>query len=527
MENEYRIKLRWLIIVATVIRCIFASFMELGNDEVYYFTYAQQLDWNHFDHPPMVGLVIRFFTLNLHWVNEFSMRLGAIALSAFNTWLIARIACQLMSPRAGLIAAILYTASLYSSIISGLFILPDSVANTFWLASLWSMLCIVNADDSRTKNNQLLLLGLWIGMACLSKVHAISLWVGFFAYVLIFDRRFFGLKNFYFSMLITGICILPILVWNCQHEFITWKFHGERVHILDSGFRWDFFAQAFFGQLFYNNPFLVYLYVVILVLLFKNRLKIYGLSTKSILLLLCCSLPIIALTMGLSLFRQTLPHWSGAGFFALMLISAFWIDRRVELNSIPKIRKILNLQLSFTLVVMLLAVLAIKWYPGNLFAAANAEELGKGDVTLDMFGWQDLMEEFAQVRSADIQQGAMRAEDVLLVDNWYPAGHYYFYIARPLGIRTIAIGKLTDIHKFAWLNLTEPPIQQHENAYYIAPSNTFRDPVALYADLFEEIRLHKTLEQRRGNRVIRHWYIYQLKGAKQVLGDLKPQQYPN
>lgn len=188
MENDYRIKLRWLIVVSTLMRCLFAIFIELGNDEVYYFSYAQHLDWNHFDHPPMVGLLIRFFTLNLHWVNDFSMRFGAIMMAGFNTWLIAGIARQLMSERAGLIAAVLYTASIYASIISGLFILPDSIANTFWIAALYSMTAIVSSTDVHRQSNQLLLLGLWIGLACLSKVHSIFLGFGFISYILLFQR---------------------------------------------------------------------------------------------------------------------------------------------------------------------------------------------------------------------------------------------------------------------------------------------------------------------------------------------------
>jgi len=45
--------------------------LELGNDEVYYQTYAQHLQWNYFDHPPMVALLIRLSTINLFFHNEF------------------------------------------------------------------------------------------------------------------------------------------------------------------------------------------------------------------------------------------------------------------------------------------------------------------------------------------------------------------------------------------------------------------------------------------------------------------------
>ena len=55
-----------LVVVFTIIRLLIANLINLGNDEVYYFTYAVLPDWNHFDHPPLVGIFIRIFTFNLH-----------------------------------------------------------------------------------------------------------------------------------------------------------------------------------------------------------------------------------------------------------------------------------------------------------------------------------------------------------------------------------------------------------------------------------------------------------------------------
>lgn len=525
MENDYRIKLRWLIVVSTLMRCLFAIFIELGNDEVYYFSYAQHLDWNHFDHPPMVGLLIRFFTLNLHWVNDFSMRFGAIMMAGFNTWLIAGIARQLMSERAGLIAAVLYTASIYASIISGLFILPDSIANTFWIAALYSMTAIVSSTDVHRQSNQLLLLGLWIGLACLSKVHSIFLGFGFISYILLFQRQLLKNRALYLSILIFMVCVLPIWLWNEENDFITWKFHSQRVSILESGIRWDYFAQAFFGQIFYNNPLLVYMYVFVLVSLIKQKFKIKGVSKNIVYLLLFTSIPIILATTGISFFRPTLPHWSGPGFFGIMIISSLWIDQQLELDKIPRIRKLLNFQLSFTLIIIILVVLLIRYYPGNLFSVSIKEQLGKGDVTLDMIGWKDLKNQFEALRAEDIGKGEMSMEDALLVDKWYPAGHLYFYLARPMEMRMIAEGKLTDIHKYAWINLTVNPIKKGENAYFIVPSNNFISVENLYSNLFTEIKLRKVLNQERSHTVIRQWYIYQLKSAKEIIGNQHPLSY--
>ena len=76
--TQYQRKLWWLILISLGIKIAVSYFLELGNDEVYYYTYALQPDWSHFDHPPMVGWMIRCTTLNLHWLSDLSMRLGSM-----------------------------------------------------------------------------------------------------------------------------------------------------------------------------------------------------------------------------------------------------------------------------------------------------------------------------------------------------------------------------------------------------------------------------------------------------------------
>ena len=85
MQDPYYKKILWLIVIVSLLKLITASLLELGNDEAYYWTYAIQPDWSHFDHPPMVGWLIRLSTLNLLWVNEISVRLGSILCAAIST----------------------------------------------------------------------------------------------------------------------------------------------------------------------------------------------------------------------------------------------------------------------------------------------------------------------------------------------------------------------------------------------------------------------------------------------------------
>src|SRR4249920_2290635 len=102
---------------------VVAASLELGNDEVYYQAYAIHLQWNYFDHPPLVAFLIRLSTLNLFFHQEFFTRLGSIICAAMGTWIIYRTGTILKNQRTGWIAAFLYNTSFYSSVIAGTFIL--------------------------------------------------------------------------------------------------------------------------------------------------------------------------------------------------------------------------------------------------------------------------------------------------------------------------------------------------------------------------------------------------------------------
>ncbi len=73
-------RLFFLIVTSLCIRIFVASVTELTNDEVYYYTYALHLQWNYFDHPPGVAVLIKLSTLNLLFTNELFIRFGAIIL---------------------------------------------------------------------------------------------------------------------------------------------------------------------------------------------------------------------------------------------------------------------------------------------------------------------------------------------------------------------------------------------------------------------------------------------------------------
>ena len=186
--TPYQKKMWWLIGVFALLKIILSFFIELGNDEVYYYTYAVQPDWNHFDHPGMVGWMMRVTSFNLYWVSTLSMRLGSIICAGLATFTIFRTGTLLKDERAGYIAAWMYSVSIYTSIIAGLFVLPDSPQLLFFTASIYLMTKWV-VKPNLFKILDWILLGCCIGLATLSKVHGLYLWAGFGAFLIFHQAK--------------------------------------------------------------------------------------------------------------------------------------------------------------------------------------------------------------------------------------------------------------------------------------------------------------------------------------------------
>jgi len=497
-------KIASLILVATIIRFIIALTIDLGNDEVYYITYARHLQWNYFDHPPFVALLIKLTSLNLTLTSDFFIRLGPILLAAVNTYFIYAIAKKIKDEKSGIIAAVLYSASIYSSIIAGVFILPDAPQLFFWMGSIYFLINIVHPENkSLPKKYYLLLFGLCTGFCIMSKVHGVFLWFGYGLYVLLFDRKTLTNGYFYVAILITAAIISPILFWNIDNNFITYSFHSKRVAI-NSGINFNSFIREFFGGMLYNNPINYFLIVCSLIACWKNKIAI---AVPHIRILLFLSLPLIGGLLFISLFRETLPHWSGPGYTTLIILTSCYLS-----YAKTKLQKLIPYSLYLITVISFLGILLIRFYPGTL-GDKTAITLGSKDPTLDMYDWNYFKTEFEKIHQSDIAT-AQTKTNFIVNNKWFPGAHIDNYIAQPLKMDFVAIGKLEDIHTYHWLNQYRKPLQKGDDAYFITVSNNYSDPNLIYASQFEKINKPRIIKQYRSGREVRNLYVYLMQDYK-------------
>ncbi|MFZ4463234.1 MAG: ArnT family glycosyltransferase [Bacteroidales bacterium] len=501
----------WLILISLFIRAFLAFWLELGNDEVYYTLYARFPDWSYFDHPPVLGCLMQLTTLN-GWLNqEFFYRLSSVILFTFNTLLVFSIGRTIRSERSGLFAAILYQTSIYSFVITGIFILPDTPQSFFWIGSLW---LIINAiklgSDSYKAHRYFMLAGLALGLGMISKYTTVFFWLGIVAYIILYDRNWLKKFPLYISLLISIICLFPLVYWNYQNDFISFGFHTGRVSIHERGLRFDYFLSEFAGEILYSNPMNFIVIILALVALLSGK-PILIEPYKRIFLWL--SLPLILTFLFFSLFRATLPHWTGPAYQTLLFPAAAWLDYRMEIKK-RNFPGILIAAIIMLLGILFVGSLQIKWGLIPMKTEKSGQKLGENDVTLDMYGWRMLKEPFEKIRKEAEINGTMPEAARLMGENWFPLSHFDFYVAKPLEMNVVAHGNLDRIHIYHWINQKQKPIEVGEDFWYMTTSRDFKDPITLFGNDFNNIVSYDTIPIERNGEIVKNVFVYLLKDLK-------------
>ena len=250
-----------------------------------------------------------------------------------------------------------------------------------------------------------------------------------------------------------GNILFIIVYWNYLNSFSGVSYHSERVTVFSLDFNLDSFLRETVGQVAYNNP---YNYVMILVALFTFKKRRF-MASKFFNLILLISLPLIGTTLFFSLFRDTLPHWSGVSFLSLSIIAAARLAER-------KSNKVLagTLLVIFTLMIVGIGVVNRGWGLGSDQAHKEHTRLGKNDPTLDMYGWDQIYDQYLI-----LEENQKELQDLPIVSNkWYPGSHLFYYVANPLGKSMYVLGEMKDMHKYYLINQSMPDLIPQQAAIF-------------------------------------------------------------
>lgn len=490
-------KLIPVLITCLAVKFLLGAFVPLGVDESYYLLYARFFEWHYYDHPFLTGTILKLVTGIFDIHHPLFYRFPFIAASIVATVFVFRTGILLGGKTAGWLAVLLYSASPYMFIIAGLFVMPDPFMVTFWTGAIYFSARFFFDDNLSFQKKSLFMVwfAIFVGLAMASKIHAVLLWIGFGGYCLFFQRSVFRNFLIWVCLLISLIAWIPMFVWNMKNDWVHFSFYNSRVGT-SGGIRLDYLVREIIGELFYQNPVVWLLIIFFLWTIWKKK----SIDPQKIFLLFF-SLPLIGLIWAVSLFRETLPHWSGPAYISLILLTAIEIKNRATIK--PGYAKIPFYAMSLSGLLMLAAVIMIHFYPGTFGKKENSRNYGQHDFTLDMFGWGKSGLEMAKaIKAAGLQNTP------IYVDNWFPGAQVEENIARVSGNTVFGVGDLKRIHQYQWLNKRRGGLPETDSALFISVSNYPADPHKIYGNQFTQINCIDSVPEKRMGRTTRFYHLY-------------------
>ena len=249
-----RMRLLWLLAGGLGFRGAIAAFLPLGFDEAYYFLYTRHLNWSYFDHPLAVALSTGAGVWLTGSISPLTIRLGALVLFTASLWLLYETGRWLFGARAGWLTCAIASLCPLFFFTFGTLTAPDNALIFFWSAAL--LLCarefFLAEGAAYRPTARLAAIGLIVGLACLSKYHGFLLGLSLVGFCLASPDRRPALRSPWFVLgaLFWAIALLPILYWNSQHDWISFRFQlGDRFSAEANGYSLTQFLGVFLAEI--------------------------------------------------------------------------------------------------------------------------------------------------------------------------------------------------------------------------------------------------------------------------------------
>ena len=339
-----------ILIVLTCIRLAICGQFELSPDEAYYYQWSQHPDLAYYSKGPGVAMTILAST-KLFGVSEYGVRLFSPLLALGTSLLVFGLARRIYDERTGFWAAIL-TQCLPIFNVGALLMTIDPLSIFFWLlavASFWRAL-----ETSPRWTGWWLLTGLAVGLGALAKYTNLA---GLLSMALVITvipawRIEWRRPGIYTALLVTVLCLIPPLIWNQEHDWITLTHLSERGK-LETGFvfRPD---QPF---KFLGEHFGVYSPLILTGLIASFFCGLWNFRNhRKTAFLISFASPLILLYFGLSLKEAGEANWTAPAMVTLAIFATHDWLRRLERKPWMRVWIVVALSLGIFLSILLLSV---------------------------------------------------------------------------------------------------------------------------------------------------------------------------
>jgi hypothetical protein len=313
----------WLFVLGlTAIRFTMLGTSDLSFDEAHYWMWSERLAPAYFSKGPGIALAIRSSTA-IFGSTEFGVRFWSPILGAATTLFLYYFTRRLFNERAAFWTVVALNAiPLFN--VGNLVMTIDPLSIFFWVAAMFTFWLAL--ERTPKANGLWFATGLLIGLGFLCKyTNAFEL----ISIVLVLalvprHRREFKRPGLYLLLIGFALCLIPPLIWNYQHAWITVS-HLESRGGLDQslGIHPLELLGFLFGHFLTFSP-LLFLALAWAVIANWRRAR----QQFKVLYLFWFGIPVFAFYFVLSINDQAAPNWDVLAFISLaVLAAAYWTER--------------------------------------------------------------------------------------------------------------------------------------------------------------------------------------------------------
>ena len=308
-------------------RLILLPFMGLMPQDAYYYLYGQNLSLSYFDHPGMIGYLLRIFT-DLFGQSIFVVKFADFLITSLTILSFYKLASYFLSKQKLQRAILLLTSTIFISILS-FNSTPDVPLLLFWTLSL---ICLYKAIFEEKKWFWVLG-GIAMGLAFNSKYTALLLQIGLIGFLIFSNkyRKLFVSPWFWTSILLSIIITYPVWYWNFQNEFASFVFQSSERTSSISEFKIS--PKNFFGaighQMFLLIPILFLVIGVITYKYLKRALLKLKIPQAKTLFLLAFFIPTFVGFFSLTPIYWVKLNWMMPSYITGIIIAGMFIKKRL------------------------------------------------------------------------------------------------------------------------------------------------------------------------------------------------------
>ncbi|HEV8411137.1 MAG TPA: glycosyltransferase family 39 protein [Gemmatimonadaceae bacterium] len=222
----------YILAGTTLLRLLIGAIVPLFPDETYYWDWSRTLMAGYFDHPPMIAVLVRAGTV-IFGNHAIGVRFFSILAGSGAIYAVALTSRELAGDGAAKLAVLLLCCMPLAAV--GLILAtPDA---PMLCAASWALYAVVRAvhvpenGDSLPATRWWLIAGLAIGLAMASKYTSILIPASIALACILHPRlqNKFGEAGPYFAVIVASLVLLPVLIWNWRHDWVSFKFqlgHG-------------------------------------------------------------------------------------------------------------------------------------------------------------------------------------------------------------------------------------------------------------------------------------------------------------